>query len=164
MTAKHQTPGSEKRRFPRFAVVEGMIEPITVDFSGEAEKGGKVEPRNQPAILTNLSAGGMSLILFLEPPRTKKLDMVLSIPGLNDVPVEGKVVRVLEKGQTFNVGIMFTKISKKHETAITNMAQDHIDCDMRIALKLPEACMAECRFAALCGKPQKLPNFAKASK
>jgi hypothetical protein len=163
MTAKNMTPGSEKRRFPRFAVVEGMIEPITVNFSGESEKGSKpgAEPRNQPAILTNLSAGGMSLILFLEPPRTKKLEMVLSIPGLSEVPVEGKVVRVLEKGQTFNVGIMFTKISKKHETAITNMAQDHIDCDMRIALNLPEACMPECRFAALCGKPQKLPNLGK---
>lgn len=164
MTAKHQTPGSEKRRFPRFAVVEGMIEPITVDFSGEAEKGSKAEPRNQPAILTNLSAGGMSLILFLEPPRTKRLEMVISIPGLAEVPVEGKVVRVIAKGQTFNVGIMFTKISKKHETAITNMAQDHIDCDTRIALQLPEACVPECRFAALCGKPQKLPSLAKASR
>lgn len=163
MSAKHTSQGQEKRRFPRFAVVEGMIEPITVDFSGEAEKG-KPEPRNQPAILTNLSAGGMSLILFLEPPRTKKFEMVLNIPGLDEVPVEGKVVRVLEKGQTFNVGIMFTKISKKHETAITNMAQDHIDCDTRIALNLPEACVPECRFAALCGKPQKLPSFAKAGK
>jgi len=161
MTAKNTTPGSEKRRFPRFAVVEGMVEPITVDFP---DSEGKPESRRQPAILTNLSAGGMSLILFIEPPRTKKLEMVLSIPGLSDVPVEGKVVRVLEKGQTFNVGIMFTKIGKKHELAITNMAQDHIDCDMRISLKLPDACIPDCRFAALCGKPQKMPSVVKSSR
>lgn len=159
MSAKNMPTGSEKRRFPRFAVVEGMIEPITVDFSGAED--GKAEPRNQPAILTNLSAGGMSLILFLEPPRTKKLEMVFSIPGLAEVPVEGKVVRVLEKGQTFNVGIMFTKISKKHEAAISAMAQDHIDCDTRIALNLPDACIPDCRFASLCAKPQKMPVRVK---
>jgi hypothetical protein len=148
----------ERRRATRFAVVEGMIEPITIDFAGDdkdADKGS--QPRHQPAILTNLSSGGMSLILFLEPPRSKKLEMTLSIPGLDKVPVEGKVVRVLEKGQTFNVGIMFTKISKKHEAQIEKMAQEHIDCDTRIALKLPDACMPECTFAALCAKPQKLP-------
>jgi hypothetical protein len=159
MTSKNVPSGSEKRRFPRFAVVEGMIEPITVNFSLNDEKS-KPEPRNQPAILTNLSAGGMSLILFLEPPRTKKLEMVLNIPGLSAVPVEGKVVRVLEKGQTFNVGIMFTKISKKHEAAIVAMAQDHIDCDTRIALKLPDACVPDCKFSALCAKPQKMPASA----
>ena len=163
MSAKHTT-GSEKRRFPRFAVVEGMIEPITINFSNGAGDDNKPEPRNQPAILTNLSAGGMSLILFLEPPRTKKLDMVLTIPGLAEVPVEGKVVRVLEKGQTFNVGIMFTKISKKHETAISAMAQDHIDCDMRIELTLPDACVPDCKFAAMCGKPQKMPSLTKAGR
>lgn len=150
----------ERRRSVRFAVVEGMIEPITVDFAGEDKPADKAQPRHQPAILTNLSSGGMSLILFLEPPRSKKLEMVLSIPGLSEVPVEGKVVRVLEKGQTFNVGIMFTKISKKHESQIEHMAQDHIDCDTRISLKLPDACIPECRFTALCNKPQKLPNRA----
>jgi hypothetical protein len=160
MSSKNDT--QERRRFARFAVVEGMIEPITVDFSDQTveEKGGskaKAAPRHQPAILTNLSAGGMSLILFLEPPRTKRLEMVLSIPGLSEVPVEGKVVRCLEKGQTFNVGIMFTKISKKHESKISEMAQDHIDCDTRISLNLPDACVPGCHFAALCAKPQKMP-------
>ena len=160
MSSKNAT--SERRRFHRFPVVEGMIEPITVDFTGRAEtaRGAAAAPRHQPAILTNLSAGGMSLILFLEPPHTKKLDMVLNIPGLSQVPVEGKVVRVLEKGQTFNVGIMFTKISKKHETQISRMAQDHIDCETRIGLNLPDACVPGCSFASLCTKPQKMPAKA----
>jgi hypothetical protein len=160
MKAKHSTSYDDRRRFQRFPVVEGMIEPITLSFN-TAEEGdaAATTSRNQPAILTNLSAGGMSLILFIEPPRTRKLDMILSIPGLAEVPVEGKVVRVLEKGQTFNVGIMFTKISKKHESKISQMAQDHIDCDTRVALKLPEACVPDCTFAALCAKPQKLPSM-----
>ena len=157
MSSKHEP--QDRRRFQRFPVVGGMVEPITINFPEDGERSKSHAPaRNQPAILTNLSAGGMSLILFIEPPRTKKLDMVISIPGLDEIPVEGKVVRVLEKGQTFNVGIAFTKISKKHETAISHMAQDNIDCEMRIALKLPDACVPDCRFAALCGKPQKLPS------
>ncbi|MDE2038776.1 MAG: PilZ domain-containing protein [Elusimicrobia bacterium] len=156
MSAKNASQ-PERRRFQRFAVVEGMIEPITVDFNAAAQQGAA---HDQPAILTNLSAGGMSLILFLEPPRTKKLEMLLNIPGLSAVPVEGKVVRMHEKGQTFNVGIMFTRISKKHQDQIGAMAQDNGDCEMRIALKLPEACVPGCRFAALCAKPQKLPPKA----
>jgi len=155
MSAKNDT--TDRRRFQRFPVLEGMIEPITIALTGDGDGQKSGAPRNQPAILTNLSAGGLSLILFIEPPRSRKLDLVLSIPGLSEVPVEGKVVRVLEKGQTFNVGIMFTKISKKHELQISQMAQDHYDCETRIALKLPEACVPSCRFAALCGKPQKLP-------
>lgn len=158
--AKKEESGSDRRRFQRFPVVEAMIEPITVSFGAEEKKASRAKPRNQPAILTNLSAGGMSLILFIEPPRSKKLEMVLSIPGLAEVPVEGKVVRVLEKGQTFNVGIMFTRIAKKHELAISHMAQDHIDCDTRIALKLPEACVPDCRFHALCAKVHKMPQRA----
>lgn len=161
MSSKNATTPAERRRFLRFPVVEGMVEPITINFSDSSAESEKSKaspaPRNQPAILTNLSAGGMSLILFLEPPRTKKLEMVLNIPGLGQIAIEGKVVRVLEKGQTFNVGIMFTKISKKHENQISAMAQDHIDCDTRIGLKLPDACVPDCSFAALCAKTQKMP-------
>src|SRR5579885_3053205 len=145
----------DRRQYARFAVVEGMVEPITVNFDRAAESRAKAahpapSPKNQPGILTNLSAGGLSLILFMEPPKTKTIEMVLTIPGLSRVAIEGKVVRVSEKGQTYNVGIFFTKISKKHRVQIDAMAQDHMDCETRLSLKLPEACVSECRFHALC--------------
>jgi hypothetical protein len=160
--------GAERRKHARFAVVEGMVEPITVNFdatTGTRRKSSAhaepPNPRNQPAILTDLSAGGMSLILFLEPPKTKNLDMVLSLPGLMRIPIEGRVVRVLEKGQTYNVGIAFTKISKKHQAQIDEMAQDHLDCETRLSLQLPEACVPKCQFHTLCAKPQKAPHWSK---
>lgn len=142
--------GGDRRQHSRFPVCEGMIEPITVKFDATKSAG-------QPAILTNLSAGGMSLLMFLEPPTAKRLDMVLTLPGLSEVPVEGKVVRVNQKGETYSIGIAFTKIGKKHQSKISAMAQDHIDCEMRIALKLPEVCIATCNFNAMCGKAQKAP-------
>lgn len=149
---------SERRQHHRFTLLEGMIEPITIQLDDATSSSSS---RSQPAIMTNLSAGGMSLVMFAEPPRTKMLDMVLSIPGLDAVPIEAKVVRVLEKGQTYNVGIAFTKISKKHQSKIDGMAQDHADCETRISLGLPEACVQTCTFHEMCMKTQKSPFWPK---
>lgn len=151
---------TDRRRHARLPVVEGMIEPITVKFGAPekaAAKGAATPPVSQPAILTNLSAGGMSLLMFLDPPHAKRLDMILTIPGLDHLPIEGKVVRINQKGETYNVGIAFTKISKKSQAQISNMAQDNMDCETRIALRLPEVCVATCAFHELCVKPQKGP-------
>lgn len=152
MSPKKAKRQSERRQHPRLPVVEGLIEPITLRLED-----GK-SPRNQPAILTNLSAGGMSLVMFAEPPHARKLEMVLSLPGI-EIPVEAKVIRISEKGQTFNVGITFTKISKKHQSQISRLAQDFGDCETRLALHLPEACVPDCTFNKLCMKPQKAPHW-----
>ena len=162
MTAKNAKPGEDRRRHPRFAVVEGMVEPITINIDSIKPKGrahGATMPKSQPAILTDLSAGGMSLILFMAPPKTRQLDMVISIPGLDHVSIQGEVVRVSQKGETYNVGIAFRKISKKHQDRIDQLAHDNLDCDIRIALRLPEACVPDCQFNALCAKPQKGPYW-----
>ena len=156
MSHKTKKPAVERRRHARLRVVEGMIEPITVELGGE-----KTHSIGQPAILTNLSAGGMSLLMFIEPPHARRLDMVLNIPGLERVPIQGKVLRVHEKGPTFNVGIAFTQISKKHQDQISKMAEDHGDCETRVGLKLPEVCVKTCSFHALCAKPQKMPFWQK---
>jgi len=153
---------AERRRHARLPVVEGMIEPITVRFgSGEDRKPGPAAGPSQPAILTNLSAGGMSLLMFLEPPHARRLDMLLTIPGLEHLPIGGKVVRVHQRGATYNVGIAFTQISRKHQDRISKMAEDHGDCEARITLKLPEACVKNCSFHALCAKPHKMPFWPK---
>ncbi|MDD5658039.1 MAG: PilZ domain-containing protein, partial [Elusimicrobia bacterium] len=128
MSHKTDKPATERRRHARMPMVEGMIEPITVQFGPEAD-GRPAPAQNQPAILTNLSAGGMSLLMFLEPPHAKRLDMVLSIPGLEGVAISGKVVRVHQRGPTYNIGIAFTQISRKHQDQISRMAEDHGDCE-----------------------------------
>lgn len=153
MPKAHKT-GSDRRAHYRFPVCEGLIEPITVKF-GEA----KSKAAAQPAILTNLSAGGMSLLMFLAPPSARRLDMVMTLPGLAEVPVQGKVVRVHQKGETFSIGIAFTKISKKHQSKINAMAHAYIDCDIRMALKLPDARVCVCKFHSVNGAPRKSPSW-----
>jgi hypothetical protein len=165
MSPKNAKPGQDRRRHPRFAVVERMVEPININIDSSKivrhAHDAPNPPKSQPAILTDLSAGGMSLILFMAPPKTKTLDMVLNIPGLSDVAVQGQVVRISQKGETYNVGIAFRKISRKHQISIDRLAHDNLDCDIRVALKLPEACVPTCKFQALCAKPQKGPYWTK---
>ena len=162
MSHRNGTSAAERRKYPRFAVVGNLIEPITLRYALPKERGGKrvvtPETMTQPAILTNLSAGGMQLITFLAPPHAKRLDMKLTLPGL-ELPVTGRVVRVTEKGETFVVGIQFVKIQKKDQKRINDMAADNFDCDTRLSLALPESCVRECRFNRLCHKTQKSPHW-----
>lgn len=145
---------AERRRHRRFSVVEGMIEPITLELDGDSSK-------SQPAIMTDLSAGGMSLLMFVEPPHTKSFEMVLAIPGLERAPIEAAIVRVFQKGQTYSVGLAFTRIAKKIQERIEAMADDNADCETRVALRLPEACVPDCHFHTLCAKPVKAPHWKK---
>lgn len=150
--------GAERRQHRRLSVVEGMIEPISLELTDD---GGA---KSQPAIMTDLSAGGMSLLMFIEPPHAKRFEMTLEIPGLESVPIQASIVRVLKKGETYSVGLSFTKISKKIQDRIAGMADDDADCETRVALRLPEACVPDCRFHALCAKPVKAPHWPSAKK
>ena len=165
MIHKNGKHKSDRRRHPRLALVEDIIEPIVLRYVPEKPPG-KKSPDNvakhlqtQPAILINISAGGMSLITFLAPPHAKTFKMTLTVPGLDHLPIVGKVVRVDKKGGTFSVGIAFTKIAKKYQRQIERMAEDDKDCALRVALSLPEACVPGCHFHLLCTKPQKAPHW-----
>lgn len=159
---KHST---ERRAHRRLAVVSDLVEPIVLTYAPDKkDKKDSAVPkhlRTQPAVLTNLSAGGMQLITFLAPPHAKQFKMTLTIPGLDNLPVTGRVVRVTKKGETFSVGIAFTKIAKKFQRQISRMAEDDGDCNTRLSLGLPEACVPTCSFNALCNKSQKAPHWRK---
>lgn len=145
--------GAERRQHRRFSVVEGMIEPITLQLGGDGKA--------QPVIMTDLSAGGLSLLMFCEPPHSKNFDMVLAIPGLERITIGASIVRVHQKGETYSIGLSFTKIAKKFQERIAAMADDNADCETRVALRLPEACVPDCRFHSLCAKPVKAPYWKK---
>ena len=171
---KNGTHSTDRRKHPRFAVVSDLVEPIVLTYAPDkkssnieikSDRSGKKKDdipkhlKTQPAILTDLSAGGMSLITFLAPPHAKTFKMTLTVPGLDHLPIEGRVVRVSRKGETYVVGIEFTKIAKKYQKQITEMAHDDVDCNTRIGLGLPEACVPGCGFHLLCTKTQKTPHW-----
>ena len=148
--------GAERRRHRRFSIVEGMVEPITLELDGP-----DAVMRKQPAILTDLSAGGISLLMFVEPPHTKSFQMTLSITGLAGVPIEASVVRVHQKGETYSVGLAFRKIPREAQKKIEKMAEDSADCQTRTSLGLPDACGSDCPFHSLFSGKSKAARKAK---
>ena len=137
--------GAERRQHRRFHVVDGMIEPITLELESQDSSANK----KVPAIMTDLSAGGMSLLMFVEPPHAKSFQMTLSIPGLEGVPIQASVARVHQKGETYSVGLSFVKIPRDAQKRIEKMAEDSADCETRTALRLPDACGADCPFHSM---------------
>ncbi len=154
--SEHKKTGAERRKHRRFSVVEGMVEPITLELEGSDSLMHK-----QPAIMTDLSAGGISLLMFVEPPHTKSFQMTLNIPGLEGVPIEAGIVRVHQKGETYSVGLAFRKISREAQKSIEKMAEDSADCQTRTSLGLPDACGSDCPFHSLFSGKAKSPRRSK---
>lgn len=147
--------GVERRKQPRIPILGGVVEPIDLRFTDEAgATAGTV-----PAVITDLSEGGLSLVTFMEPPHAKRFEMDLNLPGLPHIPVTAKVLWVHTKGSTYAMGMSFVKIAKKDMQALKAMVQDFQDCETRISLNLPESCVPDCSFHRLCEKPQKAPHF-----
>lgn len=141
----------ERRQHVRLPIMHGILEPVIVEFS--VSKDDKALP--QPAILSDLSAGGMRLVTFMEPPHSNELNIVLGLDGLGSIPVKGTISWVKEKGGVFMNGITFISISGENKKKINHMAEEYADCDTRMALKLPEVCIETCKAHYLCNKPQK---------
>jgi len=149
----------ERRQHVRLPIMHGILEPVEIEFFTEDSHG---KPVPQPAILADLSAGGMRLITFMAPPHTKSLNIILKLAGIKKIPVTGKISWVKDRGGVFMNGISFSDISHDDRKRINEMAEDYADCDTRHALKLPEVCVETCRAHGLCNKPQKdEPLFKK---
>lgn len=159
MTKKTSKVVKERRQHVRLPILHGILEPVEIEFYTKAADG---KPVPQPAILADLSAGGMRLITFMEPPHTKELNIVLKLSGMKKgVPLTGKISWIKDKGGVFMNGISFSKISLENRKMINEMAEDYSDCDTRHELKLPEVCVETCRANGLCNKPQKDDSLFK---
>jgi len=146
---------TDRRKHSRIPILGGVVEPINLRFTNDAGVGAATVP----AIITDLSEGGMSMVTFTEPPHAKVFEMDLNLPGLHHIPITARVLWVHTKGPTYAVGMTFTKIAKKDQQVLKQMIQDFQDCETRLGLNLPEACVPDCTFHRLCEKPQKAKHF-----
>jgi hypothetical protein len=141
-----------RRKHIRIPIINGVLETIDLTYSDPNQNNKTI---TQPAILSNLSAGGMSLMTFIRPPTTNILEICLDIPSLEKVPLKGRISWIREKSGVYMTGIIFAEISKMNAHKITQMAEDFQDCETRISLHLPEVCINVCKCHYLCNKPQK---------
>lgn len=147
----------ERRKHKRLPVIKDMAEPIELAITEPNTK----NVTHVPGVLTNLSAGGMDLVLLgtLEGKPAIKLNMHL--PGFDRFEVEGKMIWSKPKGNTSIVGIQFTKIDQDHAKQLTHTAEAFWECEDRIKAKAPTICFHGCTYWDLCEKPAKLKHFPK---
>ena len=135
------------RRIPTISVVkEALIESQDLNLKTEI-----------PAILFNLSAGGLALITFLSIPQDSLIHMNFDVDGLKLKDVEGKVVRVEGKKKTYLVVVAFTKIREEVKNRINMMADAFDLCETRISLGEENVCSQACSYYQLCSKAVKVP-------
>lgn len=141
----------ERRRHPRVPVISNIVEPIDLAFSDE--KTG--QQHEAAAVLADLSASGMRIVSFLKAPVASSMRIKMELPFVGKFEVEAKTAWVRQKGPIYTIGIEFTKISSAVVQKITALANDFVDCNTRILLKLPEVCVPNCKCNAICNKIQK---------
>jgi len=134
------------RRIPAISVVkEALIESPELNIKTEI-----------PAIVSNLSAGGMALITFMSIPLNALVSLNFNLDGLRLKDVEGKVVRVAGKKKTYLIVIAFTKIKDEVKNRINMMADAFDLCETRIMTGEKDVCSTECTYYELCSKPIKV--------
>lgn len=141
---------SEKRKHRRMPVISNLIEPINLFYKTADGK-----ETSLVAILADLSASGMRMISFLGAPMADQFSISLQLPGQERMEIAARMAWVKQKENVYTVGIEFTDMKPQYATVISAMADDFNDCDTRILLRLPEACVSTCRACRICNKIQK---------
>jgi hypothetical protein len=129
--------------------MKDLAEPIELVLMGD-------HPQRLPAVLTDLSAGGMALVVFAHVSGDTKLKILLNMPGLEGTELHGHVTWTERKGDTTAVGVRFNHVSQESSRRITQMADAYQDCELKVSFGLKDVCFRECDYWPLCHKPVKL--------
>jgi c-di-GMP-binding flagellar brake protein YcgR len=141
----------DRRKHRRFPVIKDLAEPVELFVMSD-------KPRELPSILTNLSSGGMCLVVFAPVTGDTRLKIVLNIPGFDGLEVEGHVAWEEPKGDTTVVGVRFSRISGEDARRINQMAEAYEDCELKLAMGVRDVCFRECLYWPLCHKSVKLKH------
>lgn len=153
----------ERRRYPRVPVAADIGEPVELMLfeRGKGKESGRAHARRVPAILTNISSGGMAFVVFGAKEmfdQVSRIKLVANLPGFNRANIDAQIMHVRGRSQDMQtLGVRFVNTAKTFRDKIKKMANDYLDCDNRTLLRVPEACLGhECHYFGLCQKPQKL--------
>ena len=115
-----------------------------------------------PAILVDLSAGGLSMIAFALPQLTKNVTFRLELPGLVNAQLHGRIIRAIKKGETYQVAVAFSEFKDEWARLVTKLVKAYNACEERLAQGDRRFCFKRCAFFALCQKEEKARVFPKA--
>ena len=143
----------ERRKHPRLPLHLSVAK--LVDFKCDGLD------QASPAILVDLSAGGLSMICFALPQLSKNVTFRLDLPGLVNAKVQGRVVRAHRKGDTYQVAIAFTEFQDQWAHLVAKLVKAYNVCEERLTQGDRHFCFRECAFFPLCQKDEKARVFPK---
>lgn len=144
----------ERRKHPRLPLHLSVAK--LVDFKCD----GLEQPA--PAVLVDLSAGGLSMISFALPHLSKDVTFRLNLPGLVNAQVHGKIIRAHRKGETYQVAVAFTEFQEQWSHLVGKLVKAYSRCEERLSQGDRRFCFRECAFFSLCQKDEKARGFPKA--
>ncbi len=134
-------------RFPTLSVIK------TVEIhSGD----GKTDV---PAIMCDVSVGGLAMITFMPLPKNSDIVLDLNMPDINLSKVAAKIVRVEEKNGTFLIALEFSDLQPSVKKKINAMALDWKKCEERLSVGEKIECL-NCSYYNLCNKEVKTKHVA----
>jgi len=148
------TSVQERRKHPRLPLHLSVAK--LVDFKCD----GLDQPA--PAILVDLSAGGLSMITFGLPHITKNVTFRLELPGFVNAQLHGKIVRAIKKGETYQVAVAFSEYKEEWARLVAKLVRAYNVCEDRLSQGDRRFCFKGCSFFALCQKDEKARVFPKA--
>ncbi|PKM99570.1 MAG: hypothetical protein CVU78_05635 [Elusimicrobia bacterium HGW-Elusimicrobia-2] len=134
-------------RFPTLSVIK------TVEISSSDGK------TDIPAIMCDVSVGGMAMITFLPLPKNSDIVLDLKMPDINLRKVTARIVRVEEKNGTFLIALKFRSLDNTVKKKINAMALDWQKCEERQAVGEKTECR-NCAYYNLCNKEAKKKHAA----
>jgi hypothetical protein len=144
---------NERRRHPRLPLHLSVAKLVDFSFDGLEQ--------TAPAVLVDLSAGGLAMICFTMPAMAKDLTFRMTLPGLVNAKLRGKIIRARRKGETYQVAIEFTEFQDKWANLISKLAKAFSVCEERLTQGDRHFCFKDCAFFALCAKEEKARVFPK---
>jgi hypothetical protein len=114
-----------------------------------------------PAILVDLSAGGLSMVAFALPRITQNVTFKLELPGLVNAQLHGRIVRASKKGETYHIAVAFKEFQAQWANLVEKLVKAYYVCEDRLAQGDRRFCYKPCAFFALCQKEEKLRVFPK---
>jgi c-di-GMP-binding flagellar brake protein YcgR len=117
------TQTQERRRHPRLPLHLSVAK--LVDFKCEGLE------QTSPAVLIDLSAGGLAMICFALPAISQRVSLQLKLPGLVNAQLNGRIVHAHRKGETYRVSVEFTEFQKEWEHFIAKLVKSYNECEER---------------------------------
>ncbi len=132
------TPTEERRKHPRLPLHLSVAKLVDFKFEGSDHP--------SPAVIVDLSAGGLSMICFALPKLSNQVTFRLDLPGVVSARIHGRVIRATRKGETYRVAVEFSEFREEWSHMISKLIKSYDDCQDRWNQGDRKHCPSECAY------------------